>query len=106
MDDEDLRQKLRSLFIQEDLDRIDGLVADETMGSTIEEIMRTLVKSSFFLPSVQVYIVKGWLKIGKHDDWIKRNLQRGHGNENSIILDGVKKDLGLIPESEHKKKER
>lgn len=104
MDDEDFRQKLRSLFIQEDLDRIDGLVADETMGSTIEEVVRTLVKSAFFLPSVQGYIVKGWIKTGKHDDWIERNLQRGNVRDNRSILTGVKKDLGLIPESEHKEK--
>jgi len=104
MDDEDFKQKLRSLFIQEDLDRIDGLVADETMGLTIEEVMRTLVKSAFFLPSVQEYIVKGWIKIGKHDDWIERNLQRGRQPKNRVVLKGVKKDLGLVPESEHKEK--
>lgn len=105
MDDEEFRQKLRSLFDDESWEKIEGLVHNGKLGSTPEAILKTLADISFHLKSVQEYIVRGWVKIGKEEGWIVRNLARGYDPSNRRMLNGAKKDAGLMPETKEKEHE-
>lgn len=102
MDDEEFRQKLRSLFDDESWEKIEGLVCNCKLGSTPEDVLKTLADISFHLQSVQEYIVRGWVKMGKEEGWIIRNLARGYDGNNRRMLNGAKKDAGLIPETKGK----
>ena len=102
MDDEEFRQKLLALFDEEERDKIEGLVCNGKLGSTPEAVLKSVVYMAFHLNSLQEYIVRGWVKMGKEDGWIIRNLARGYDTNNRRMLRGAKRDAGLIPETKGK----